>query len=41
LGSYRAEVVKDENKTLDLKGDCASTKMYKTPDFLIRKIVEI
>ncbi len=38
-GTYRAEVVKDESKTLDLRADCGSTETYEIPQYSLKNLV--
>ncbi|MBD2741466.1 sucrase ferredoxin [Coleofasciculus sp. FACHB-1120] len=41
LGSYRAEIVEDKNKTLHLKGECDGTESYKFTQFDVKNMVII
>lgn len=41
LGSYRAEIVEDKNKTIHLKGECDGTESYKITQFGVKNMVSI
>lgn len=41
MGSYRADVVENESKTLYLIGECDGTETEKIPQFSVKNIVKI
>lgn len=38
-GTYRAEVVEDESKALDLRADCGSSEAYEIPQYFLKNLV--